>query len=91
MKRNFVLTAALSAAAIALALTLELLYGSAWAQPPTSRIVINRASSDIFPPSWLAPGVGARAELLAETEQQRSDAVITKALGKYPSSLLIRQ
>ena len=88
MKRNFVLPAALVAPAIALALTLELPYGSAWAQPPASPIIVNRASSDIFPPSWLAPGVGARAELLAETEQQRSVAVITKALGKYPSSLI---
>ena len=88
MKRSFVLPSALTAPAIALMLSLELLCGLVWAQPPTSQIIVNRASSDIFPPSWLAPGVGARAELLAEIEQQRSVAVITKALGKYPSSLI---
>ncbi len=77
--------------------TILILFASgtlALAQLPASNpsgspeIVVDRATPDIFPESWLTTKVGAKAELLSEKEQQPCREIVSKALGKYPAALL---
>jgi hypothetical protein len=51
-------------------------------------VVLDRASSDIFPPSWLTPEVDARAEALDTENQQRAREIAAKVLAKYPAAVL---
>lgn len=55
-------------------------------EPP--EVVLDDASSDIFPESWLTPKVNAKAELLEDTERDRCYEVVNRALAKYPADLL---
>ena len=61
--------------------------------PPSARsgrpeIVVDRATSDIFPESWLTAKVNAKAEPLGKEEQQRCREIVEKALAKYPAAVL---
>lgn len=67
---------------------------SAFSEVPSGKpasapeIVLDQASADIFPESWRTPKVNAKAELLDETERERCQKIVGRALGKYPADLL---
>lgn len=63
--------------------------------PPTDQsglpqVIVDRASSDIFPENWLTAKVNARAEPLAPDEQSRCREILNKVLAKYPGAVLRR-
>ena len=51
-------------------------------------IVVDRATSDIFPEKWRTPKVSAKAEPLAMEAQPRGRKIVEKALAKYPTAVL---
>jgi dipeptidyl-peptidase-4 len=73
-------------ASIAIAIAIAIFITLATASGP--EIILDRASSDIFPETWLIPKVNAKAELLDPEEQKRCREIVDKALGKYPAALL---
>ncbi|RYX83589.1 hypothetical protein EON83_14420 [bacterium] len=52
------------------------------------QIVVDQASSDIFPSSWLTPEVDAKAGALDIEKQQRGREIASKMLAKYPVAVL---
>jgi hypothetical protein len=65
----------------------------AQAQTPTdpvgpTRVVVDRATSDIFPESWRTAKVNAKAEPLEPEEQTRCREIVDKVLAKYPRAVL---
>ncbi len=58
-------------------------------QPATSpEIILNQASSDIFPKNWQGGRVNASAEPLLADQVDRMRGLVDRALGKYPPALL---
>jgi len=51
-------------------------------------VVVDQAGPGIFPPSWLAARIDAKAEPLAEADRERARRIMTSALQKYPASVL---
>lgn len=51
-------------------------------------IVMDRASADIFPESWLTPRIHANADALPEAERPQCREVVDRALGKYAPALV---
>lgn len=78
-------------AAILIALATVTLVGAQSPTPgPSSRpeIIVDRATSDIFPESWLTTKVSARAEPATGEEQQRGREIVDQALARYPEAVL---
>jgi hypothetical protein len=56
---------------------------------PRTRIpIITITEENMFPPSWLAPPIQARATSLSRREMQRSRRALEDAMGKYPDAYL---
>jgi hypothetical protein len=53
-----------------------------------TEIILDQASSEIFPESWRGGKVAAKAEPLLDSQTQRLEAIIERALAKYPADLL---
>lgn len=51
-------------------------------------VVLDRATSDIFPESWRTPKIDAAAEPLDEAARALCREAVEKALAKYPSAVL---
>lgn len=51
-------------------------------------IILDQASSDIFPESWRTAKINAKARLLEDTELDRCREVVNRVLAKYPPDLL---
>lgn len=51
-------------------------------------IIVDRATPDIFPESWLTTKVNAKAELLSEEEQKQRQEIVRMALVRYPVAVL---
>ena len=51
-------------------------------------IVVDDASSAIFPADWLNPKTNPKAELVDEKEKQPCKEILNKALAKYPAAVL---
>jgi hypothetical protein len=69
---------------------------SAFAQTPSTEqrespeIIVDRASSDIFPERWLTAKINAKAEPLDLDEQPRCRQILNQVLAKYPRAVLDR-
>jgi hypothetical protein len=56
--------------------------------PAASVTIVTSINGEIFPESWLSPEIDAKAEPLHEAEIQRSKLILSRAIGKYPRSVL---
>ncbi|MCX6847312.1 MAG: hypothetical protein NTY98_00145 [Verrucomicrobia bacterium] len=51
-------------------------------------VSFDAAGPEIFPQSWLTPKVNAQATTLAPAQRERSQALVARALAKYPAVVL---
>ncbi len=58
------------------------------AQASSPEIIVDRATADIFPESWLTPRIDAKAELLSDDARDRCRKIVKKTLAKYPPAVL---